>query len=132
MQNQRPHGVPQPANNEQHGRDFSPLLRGETPSDWPTDVFAQYDLHNAGIAHLRMIRTPDWKLLRHHLTNGHNELYDLKNDPSEKRNRYYDKKVKDVRDELQQRLTARQKLIDDPVLKLDADRLIESGPPVGE
>lgn len=124
--------VPQPKDNKQHGRDFSPLLRDETVSDWLIDVFAQYDLHNAGIAYLRMIRTPQWKLVRHHMTNGHNELYDLANDPGEKRNRYYDKKVREVRDELQQRLTAWQESIDDPVLKLDANRPIEPGPPVGE
>ncbi len=125
-------GVPQPADNKQHGRDFSPLLRGQTLTDWPSDVFAQYDLHNGGIAHLRMIRTPDWKLIRHHMTNGHNELYDLKNDPGETRNRYYDKRARDVRDGLQQRLTAWQESIGDPILTLDANRPIEPGPPVGE
>lgn len=125
-------GVPQPEGSKQHGRDFSPLLRGEKVSDWPTDVFAQYDLHNAGIAHMRMIRTPVWKLVRHHLTSGHNELYDLQNDPGETRNRYFDKKVMDIRDGLQERLTAWQKSIDDPVLKLDANRPIEPGPSVGE
>ncbi|MDQ3441722.1 MAG: sulfatase-like hydrolase/transferase, partial [Planctomycetota bacterium] len=125
-------GVAQPPEHKQHGRDFSPLLRGASVSDWPTDVFAQYDLHNAGLAYMRMIRTPKWKLVRHHLTNGHNELYDLSNDPEEKRNRYFDKKVRDVRDALQQRLTAWQESIDDPVLKLDANRSIEPGPPTGE
>jgi choline-sulfatase len=124
--------VPQPKDVKQNGRDFSPLLRGERVKDWPTDVFAQYDLHNSGIAYMRMIRTPQWKLVRHHMTNGDNQLFDLTSDPLEKRNRYYDKKVQDVRDELQQRLTKWQESIDDPILKLDANRPIEPGPPTGE
>ena len=45
-------GAKPPADVRQHGRDFSPLLRGETPGDWRTHVFAQYDLHNAGLAFL--------------------------------------------------------------------------------
>jgi uncharacterized sulfatase len=125
-------GVPQPADHMQYGRDFSPLLRGDSAGDWPTEVFGQYDLHNAGIAFMRMVRTPRWKLVRHHMTNGHNELYDLAEDPGETRNRYYDKKVRDVRDTLQERLTAWQASINDPILRVDADRPIEPGPPVGE
>jgi len=124
--------VPQPKGVKQNGRDFSLLLRDEPVKDWPTDVFAQYDLHNQGIASMRMIRTPQWKLVRYHLTNGDNQLFDLTNDPLEQRNRYYDKKVQSIRDELQQRLTKWQESIDDPVLKLDANRPIEAGPPTGE
>ena len=125
-------GVAMPAGVRQHGRDFAPLLRGETVSDWPAEVFGQYDLHNAGVAFMRMIRTDEWKLVRHHMSNGGNELYDLKNDPGERQNRYYDKKAFDVRDRLQQRLTAWQESIGDPILKLDTGRPIEQGPPVGQ
>jgi len=124
--------VAPPSDYKQHGRDFSPLLRGETISDWPDEVFAQYDLHNSGLAFMRMIRTDEWKLVRHHMSKGANELYNLKNDPGETRNRYHDKKVADTRDALQARLTKWQESIDDPVLKLDANRAIESGPPVGQ
>jgi hypothetical protein len=70
--------------------------------------------------------------VRHHLSYGSNELYDLKQDPGERRNRYYDKSAMGDRDALQARLTAWQRSIDDPVLKLDPDRPIEPGPPVGE
>jgi hypothetical protein len=62
---------------------------------------------------------------------GSNELYDLKNDPLETRNRYYDKHVADVRDRLQKQLTEWQRSIDDPLLKLD-NRPIEPGPPMGQ
>jgi uncharacterized sulfatase len=125
-------GVAPPAGIKQHGRDFSPLLRGEPVTDWRTEVFGQYDLHNAGVAFMRMVRTDEWKLVMHHMSNGGNELYNLKDDPEERRNRYYDKRVFDVREQLRRRLTAWQKSINDPVLKLDANRPIEMGPPVGE
>ena len=124
--------APPAAEVKQHGRDFSPLLRGETVSDWPSEIFGQYDLHNVGVAFMRMARGERWKLVRHHMGTGANELYDLQNDPLERRNRYYDKKVTDVRDRLQQHLTAWQESIADPILKLDAGRPIETGPPVGQ
>ena len=125
-------GVAAPAGARQHGRDLSPLLRGEAVSDWPADVFGQYDLHNAGIAFMRMIRTPEWKLVVHHMTNGHSELYNLKDDPEERRNLYYNKRAFEVREDLRKRLVAWQESIGDPVLELDAGRPIEMGPPVGQ
>ncbi|HEX8522054.1 MAG TPA: sulfatase-like hydrolase/transferase [Tepidisphaeraceae bacterium] len=125
-------GVAPAANPQQHGRDFSPLLRGQTIPDWPADVYGQYDLHNAGLAFMRMIRTDDWKLVRFHMSYGDNELYNLKLDPEEKHNRYYDKKVFDVRDRLQQRLTAWEETVHDPILKMDANRPIEQRPPMGQ
>jgi uncharacterized sulfatase len=125
-------GVAPPADVKQHGRDFSPLLRGEAALDWPTEIFGQFDLHNGGLAFMRMIRTERWKLVRHHMSNGSNELYDLNNDPGERRDRHYDKRVFEVRDGLQKRLTAWQQSIADPILKLDGNRPIEPGPPVGQ
>jgi uncharacterized sulfatase len=84
----------------------------------PRDLFGQYDLHNSGLAHMRMIRTADhsWKLVRHYLANGLNELYDLKNDPHEQKNLYNNADARMTRDELQEKLTAWQKSIDDPIL----------------
>jgi uncharacterized sulfatase len=125
-------GVSAPAGTKQHGRDFSPLLRGEPVKDWRTEVFGQYDLHNAGLAFMRMVRTDEWKLVMHHMSNADNELYNLKDDPGERRNRYYDKQAREIREQLRKRLTAWQKSIDDPVLKLDANRPIEMGPPSGQ
>ena len=111
-------GVAMPADAaaKQHGVDFSPLMRGQSMP--PRDVFGQYDLHNAGFASMRMIRTADgaWKLVRHQLTNGLNELYDLKNDPHEQRNLYNSPKAAPMRDELQAKLTAWQKSMGDPLL----------------
>jgi hypothetical protein len=45
------------------------------------------------------------------------ELYDLQNDPGEKKNLYFDREAKATRDELQARLMAWQQSIDDPILR---------------
>ncbi len=109
-------GVKVPVNYKQEGMDFSPLLRGENVT-WRDTVFAQYNLHNAGLAYMRMIRTDKWKLVRHHHTNLMDELYDLANDPGETRNLYAQPQHADVRDQLQARLTDWMRSIDDPILK---------------
>jgi choline-sulfatase len=110
--------IPVPADAPQaDGRDFSPLLRGESVPSWREEIYTQYDLHNSGLAFMRMVRTPKWKLVRHHFTSGLDELYDLENDPGEKDNLYNKPAGKAARAELQSKLTAWQKSIDDPILK---------------
>jgi uncharacterized sulfatase len=104
-----------PAGVKQEGMDFSPLLRGRKVP-WRDTIFGQYDLHNGGLAYMRMIRTSDWKLVRHHRTNGLDELYHLAEDPGEMRNLYSSAEHRKTRDKLQARLTAWQRSIDDPLL----------------
>ena len=61
------------------GRDFSPVLRGESMAgDTPVFVLDEY-------GPTRMIRTQRWKYV-HRYPEGPNELYDLVNDPLETRN----------------------------------------------
>jgi uncharacterized sulfatase len=108
--------VPAPADYQQEGMDFSPLLRGQKPA-WRDTVYGQYDLHNFGLAYMRMIRTDQWKLVRHHHANGLDELYDLVSDPGETRNLYQQPAQRSVREQLQQRLTAWQESISDPLVK---------------
>ncbi|MDX2031754.1 MAG: sulfatase-like hydrolase/transferase [Blastocatellia bacterium] len=107
-------GVEMPAGVKQNGEDFSPLLRGRK-RPWRDAIFGQYDLYHLGLAHMRMIRTPEWKLVRHHHADGLDELYDLKNDPDENRNLYADPARRATRDQLQQRLTAWMQSIGDPL-----------------
>ena len=114
--------LPPPSDVKQEGVDFSPLLRGQTVTGWRDTVYGQYDLHNGGLAFMRMIRTAEWKLVRHHLANLLDELYDLKNDPGETQNLYNDPKHRDVRDRLQLRLIAWQQSISDPLLEQPASR----------
>jgi uncharacterized sulfatase len=105
-------GIPLPEGVKQEGMDFSPLLRGRTVP-WRDTLFGQYDLHNSGLAYMRMIRTAEWKLVRHHFTNGLDELYSLKEDPGETRNLYRDAAHAKLREQLQERLTTWQRSIGD-------------------
>ena len=63
-----------------------PLLKGGQPPAWDDTLFGQYDMHHGAIARMRMIRTPEWKLVRHFEPDSADELYDLTNDPGETRN----------------------------------------------
>jgi len=67
------------------GRSLVPLLRGQVPA-WDDTLFGQYDMHHSAIAQMRMIRTPDWKLIRHFEPGGQDELYHLAADPGESHN----------------------------------------------
>jgi uncharacterized sulfatase len=110
--------VPVPPEAKHDGRDFSPLLRGERRDEtWRDAIYGQYDLHNGGLAFMRMIRTDRWKLVRHHFCNGLDELYDLQADPGEKKNLYSNPEARATRDALQKRLTEWQTSIDDPILR---------------
>jgi uncharacterized sulfatase len=108
--------VPMPAAVKHEGADFSPLLRGKKVA-WRDAVFGQYDLHNSSLAYMRMIRTNEWKLVRYHHAMSMNELYNLKDDPGETKNRYGAAAHRAVRDQLQKRLTEWQESINDPLLK---------------
>ena len=112
--------LPLPKDCQARGIDFSPLLRGESLPERPA-LFGQYDLHNNGLAYLRMVRTRRWKLVKHFKCRGLDELYDLKNDPHERRNLLRrGRKSPEVR-QAQQKLEAMlhqwMQQIDDPLLK---------------
>ncbi len=109
-------GIQPPRDWKQQGIDFSPLLRGQASRTHEV-IFGQYDLHNGGLAHMRMIRTTEWKLVRHWLTEGMDELYDLKNDPGETKNRYDDPKTASIQADLQKQLLAWMRGIEDPLLR---------------
>jgi uncharacterized sulfatase len=107
--------VPVPPGVKQEGTDFTPLLRGRKVA-WRDVTFGQYDLHSGALAYLRMARTDKWKLVRHYLTLELDELYNLEEDPGETRNLYYQPEHRAVRRQLQERLYAWQRAIDDPLL----------------
>jgi arylsulfatase A-like enzyme len=115
--------VTPPTDMKFEGLDFSPLLSGFEPSTWRNAVYGQFDLHNGGLAFMRMVRTHRWKLVRHHMANGLNELYDLEKDPGEKENLYNKEAGQEARGQLQAKLTKWQESIDDPVLKLTTNLL---------
>ena len=109
--------VTPPPDYRHNGQDFTPLLFGLRDPNWRTEIFGQYDLHNVGLAYMRMLRTNEWKLVRHYRARELDELYDLKNDPGELKNLYKDTSYRDARARLQQRLDDRMKAIDDPLAR---------------
>jgi arylsulfatase A-like enzyme len=78
------------------GRDFSPLLHGES-IEWEDVVFAEYG------AHARMVRTDRWKYIER-IDEGPGQLFDLAADPGEKTNLHDDPKHADIQATLQQQL----------------------------
>jgi choline-sulfatase len=108
--------VRRPKDYRQEGMDFSPILRGKNVP-WRDAVFAQYDMHNGDQAHMRTIRGERWHLVRQHLRNQPDELFDLNNDPDELTNLYNDPQHREVRDQLQRRLDEWMRSVDDPLLR---------------
>ncbi|MCI0683360.1 MAG: sulfatase-like hydrolase/transferase [Gemmataceae bacterium] len=108
--------APPPKDYRQHGQDFTPLLRGDKAT-WRDAVFAQYDMHNGDKAHMRSLRGERWHLVRQHLGNQPDELFDLRNDPEEMKNLYNDPRHRQTRDELQRRLDEWMRSVDDPLIR---------------
>jgi uncharacterized sulfatase len=66
---------------------------------------------------MRMIRTTNWKLVRDFLNPERDELFDLKNDPTESRNVIAEKKNAGVVRKLHTQILTRMQVVKDPVLK---------------
>lgn len=111
--------IPVPGDVVVHGIDFSPLLRGEPIAERRV-LFGQYDLHNGGLAYMRMIRTRDYKLVRHFRARFLDEFYDLVRDPGEERNLLIGPRSRDwpaPARALNEQLSAWQRSIQDPILE---------------
>ena len=76
-------GLRSPSNLAIRGKSLVPLLRGKSSSSWDDTLFGQYDMHHYQIARMRMVRTPEWKLVRHFEPGVPDELYHLTSDPGE-------------------------------------------------
>lgn len=94
-----------------HARSIQPLLRGETPDDWPESTYGQYHGDEFGLYSQRMVRTDRYKFVY----NGpdRNELYDLTADPHELRNLIDHPEYADVQTELEGRLADWMDAVDD-------------------
>jgi uncharacterized sulfatase len=112
--------VPLPDNCAAHGLDWSPLLRGES-IERRDAIFGQYDLHNGGLAYMRLVRTDRYKYVRFFKARMMDELYDLQSDPGEERNllpgRNQTPETAAIAAELAAKMKSWQESIDDPVLK---------------
>ena len=112
-------GVPVPPDAAARGSDYSPLLRGQTIPRREV-VFGQYDLHNGGLAYMRMIRTEKYKLVRFFRANLMDELYDLERDPDEMTNLARGPRAAEsepIQQPLRAELLKWMQSIDDPLLK---------------
>jgi uncharacterized sulfatase len=128
-------GLGVPANLAIHGRSFAPLLENrDTPVPWDDTLFGQYDMHHYQIARMRMIRTPEWKLIRHFEPGGQDELYHLAADPGETHNLAGsdDSQPKDRFAELSARLAQWMASIHDPLRDLHPSSDPASKDPVSE
>lgn len=112
---------------DMQGRSFTSNLKGETPSDWPDQVYYRYWMHmthHDNPAHYGL-RTKDFKLIHFYgkpldapgalpdPVEPYWELYDLRNDPQELRNVYHDASYEEVRQRLQSRLEQTRKRLGD-------------------
>jgi choline-sulfatase len=109
-------GIATPEGWQGKGQDLTLAMRGK-PNPIRDVIFGQYHITNTASQSMRMIRTKDWKLVRHYGVDGQDELFDLAGDPGELRNIYENDSKQAVREELQTRLDRWMTSIDDPVAK---------------
>jgi arylsulfatase A-like enzyme len=83
-------GVPLPPDVIVRGRDALPLLRGASVATWDNDFYAEYSMRVYAQTDMRAYRTERWKLVRDFLNPARDELYDLRADPEESKNRIGD------------------------------------------
>lgn len=82
-------GAPIPAHIQ--GRSLVPLLRGQAPRDWRTSILAEFEpTAKEPLPAWQAARSADWKYIRYAGQPKFDELYDLKNDPLETKNRAAD------------------------------------------
>lgn len=113
-------GVDIPADVPIRGRNALPLLLlPQQPHDWDDTYYGEYSTHHQSHTHMRMIRTPEWKLVRDFLNPDRDELYDLTLDPGETTNLILSRAphIQQVLDRLNTMLMERMKAIGDKVAK---------------
>lgn len=123
-------GIPAPTLPEERfdGVSLVPLLKGESPQDWRDLVYYRYWEHNSAehpVPGCYGIRTEDYKLIYYHgqplgmkgvnaqATAPEWELFDLKQDPQEKRSVYHEPAYAEILIQLKARLTEERRRIGD-------------------
>ena len=94
------------------GRNLVPLLLG-TEEKWDEELYGEYSTHHQSRTHMRMLRTPRWKLVRDFLNPDRSELYDLGADPDETTNLIYHPKSRSLLEKLSRRLSDRMRAAGD-------------------
>ncbi len=101
-----------PAGAVVRGRNLVPLLLG-TEEKWDEEIYGEYSTHHQSRTHMRMLRTPRWKLVRDFLNPDRSELYDLGADPDETTNLIYHPKSRSLLEKLSRRLSDRMRAAGD-------------------
>ncbi len=112
-------GVPRPPDGP--ARSIVPLMTGQTPVDWPQEVFCEYLAHQAGDMELKILRTKTHKLAVN--LSDRDELFDLVDDPQERENRIDDSAHAGVRSQLATRLLNHMRQTEDPLTETFSRRL---------
>jgi arylsulfatase A-like enzyme len=96
------------------GRDFLPVLKGETPDDWRTSWYYRYyhyPQHHRVQPHYG-VRTERYKLIYYNRI-GQWEFFDLEKDPHEMNNVYDDEAYAEIIEELKKEGTRLKKELGD-------------------
>ncbi|MCC6489375.1 MAG: sulfatase-like hydrolase/transferase [Candidatus Hydrogenedentes bacterium] len=109
-------GLETPKSLKVRGRDFTPLLRGSS-IDWDNDLYGEYSQHHYAQPHMRMYRTPEWKLVRFVGEPDRDELYHLEVDPGESKNLAGDPGAQSARAWLERKIRERMEAVNDPLLR---------------
>ena len=111
-------GVTPPEDLQLHGRDATPLFRGQQVA-WENDFYAEYSMRHGATVDMRAWRTPEWKLVLDFVHPGRVELYDLKNDPGEFENLADSEQpeIVAIRKELEAKIVAKLDELGTPVLE---------------
>ncbi len=105
-------GAEAPDGAELRGRSILPLLLGSSV-EWVDDLYGEYSTHHQSRTHMRMLRTPRWKLVRDFLNPERDEFYDLRSDPDETTNRIRDPRAQGAIARLSRELAARMREVGD-------------------
>lgn len=110
--------IPRPEKITLRGTSIVPLLKNKNADSWDNGFYAEYSTVHQSKTHMRMYRTPEWKLVRDFLNPSRDELYHLTKDPAEATNLIDSQSpnVIKVRKKLHQKILSQMKSIDDPVL----------------
>lgn len=107
-------GVAAPPVTQNHGASWRPILEGRTAAwreSWLYEYFEYPAVHCAG-KH-RGVRTKRWKYIHYIQEPQEYELFDLQNDPEERRNLYHDPAYKGQVSKLREELERLRTLVND-------------------
>jgi arylsulfatase A-like enzyme len=94
--------------NDMQGRSIKPLLMNKPVADWRKELYYHYYEKSFNLTAHYGIRTTQYKLIHFYDPIDAWELYDLKKDPHEIKNRYNDPAYKGIVEDLKKRLRALQ------------------------